>query len=78
VAVERVELDRSMRLGENDYSVAMLHIAHAFDGVGEVVWHEDSNGGIVREIGVEMTKLWLIFEGIGDMVRKVIAFPGCA
>jgi hypothetical protein len=62
--VERVELDRSMRLGENDYSVARLHIAHAFDGARRVVRHEDCNGGIVREIGVEMTKLWLIFEAM--------------
>lgn len=62
--MERVELDRSMRLGENDYSVARLHIAHAFDGAQGVVAHDDSNGGIVREIGVEMTKLWLIFEGM--------------
>lgn len=49
--------------GEKGYSISQLRVAHVFSDVGGVVRHEDSNGGIVREIGAEMAKLWSIFEG---------------
>lgn len=46
-----------MRLSENDYSVARLHIAHAFDGARRVVTHDDPEDAIVGRIGVERRKL---------------------
>lgn len=35
----------------------------------DVVWHEESNGAIVHEIGAEMPKIWLIFEGRREGMR---------